>query len=137
MENALLADQLLTRREVSDGKESRLGSGSTITGALRLSGRSHLDGRVEGEIFSEGELIIGETAHIEANIQGQSVQVFGAIIGDITCTARLELHSGARVRGNISTPSLVIHDGVVFEGSCSMRGSEPQVFELTAELKAS
>lgn len=96
------------------GPQCRMG------GTFEFSGGAQIDGVLEGEITAEGELIIGETAQIKATIRGERVGVFGRVIGDIYCNDRLEIFSGARVSGNISSPRLVIHDGVVFDGSCCM-----------------
>src|SRR5206468_3939682 len=92
-------------------------------------GVAQIDGVVEGEVLSEGELIIGEGAQINAKIRGQLVKVFGTVRGDIDCTERLELHNGAILAGNISSPSVVINDGVVFEGNCLMREKRKQQME--------
>jgi cytoskeletal protein CcmA (bactofilin family) len=89
-------------------------------GNLDLKGGAQIDGSVAGEISAEGELVIGESAQVKAAIQGEQVRVFGRVIGDIVCSERLELFSGARVTGNISSPRLIIHDGVIFDGSCQM-----------------
>ena len=52
-----------------------------------------------------------------------TIVVNGKVTGDITARKRVELRAPARLTGNISTPSIVIHDGVSFEGHCSMGGA--------------
>ena len=98
-----------------------IGRDCRITGKLELGGSTQIDGTISGEVFSSGELTVGEGALIEAKIVGVKVRVFGTVNGDIECSERLELHGGANVTGNISAPALVIQDGVTFEGQCSMR----------------
>ena len=97
-----------------------IGANCFISGALQLEGRCLIDGTVEGEISASGELVIGETAVVKARITGEMVRVYGRIIGDIDCTKRLELRSGAVVTGNINAYSLTIEDGVSFQGFCTM-----------------
>ncbi len=110
------------------GREKQInvsvGSGCTLSGKINLEGQAHLDCKVKGEIISRGELTIGQSADIEASLQGEIVKIFGRVRGDITCSHCLELHEGANVMGNIITPGLVIREGVVFEGHCSMKKIE-------------
>ena len=46
--------------------------------------------------------------------------------GDVTARKRLEIRASAKLSGSISTPSLMIHEGGVFEGQCAMGGVEGQ-----------
>lgn len=97
-----------------------LAVGSSLKGELSLVGESELNGNCDGEIVSEGQLTIGESAEINGDITGSDVRVFGRVAGDIVCSSRLELHAGAHVTGSITSPRVVMHDGVVFEGDCKM-----------------
>lgn len=101
-------------------RQTVLAEGGAFSGMLRLDGVSLINAKVEGEITSSGELIIGESAEIDAKISGEKVVICGNVNGDVECSSALELRTGARVRGNISSPRLVIGEGVVFEGYCSM-----------------
>ncbi len=98
-----------------------LGSGCTLVGQLSLSGETMIDGSFQGEIAASGVLTIGAHGEVEANINGETVKVFGRINGNIDCGRQLELHAGARVLGDISSPSVIIEDGVIFEGRCTMK----------------
>jgi cytoskeletal protein CcmA (bactofilin family) len=97
-----------------------LGRGSQFEGKLTFEGTVQIDGRFAGEIKTEGTLIIGETAQVEANILAAVVIVHGRIKGDVVAGESLEIRSPARVEGNLSTPNLVIERGAFFEGNCSM-----------------
>lgn len=101
-----------------------LGRGSQFEGKLTFEGTVQIDGRFAGEIKTEGTLIIGETAQVEANILAAVVIVHGRIKGDVVAGESLEIRSPARVEGNLSTPYLVIERGAFFEGNCSMRKRE-------------
>jgi cytoskeletal protein CcmA (bactofilin family) len=101
-----------------------IGNGCRINGKLDLEGESQIHGHVEGEVRSRDELVIGEKAVVDAMLFGAVIKIFGRVNGDITCTERLELHAGACVTGNLFSPSLVIREGVVFEGKCSMRSQQ-------------
>jgi cytoskeletal protein CcmA (bactofilin family) len=97
-----------------------IGADVRIEGLLTFEGVVRLDGRFSGEIRSSGTLIIGEAAHIEAELQVDSVIVCGEVHGNIRARNRVELHAPAKLYGNILSPVLVIDEGVVFEGSCEM-----------------
>jgi cytoskeletal protein CcmA (bactofilin family) len=102
-----------------------LGKGSRVSGKLTFEGAVRIEGHVEGEISAQDTLTIGETAIVNAQINGTAIIIQGRITGDITARKRLEIRAPGKVFGNIFTPSLVIHDGVVFEGQCSMSATEP------------
>lgn len=101
-----------------------LGKGSRVTGKLVFEGTVRIEGHVEGEIAAQDTLIIGESAVVNAQIVGTSIVLHGRVTGDITAKKRLEIRAPGRLVGNITTPSLVIHEGVVFEGQCAMGGTE-------------
>ena len=107
------------------GKESAmLGRGTRISGKIAFEGAARIDGQIEGEISASGPLVIGESALVNAQINGTSIVVHGKVTGDLTASKKLEIRAPGRVYGNVTTPSLVIEEGVVFEGHCSMGASE-------------
>jgi cytoskeletal protein CcmA (bactofilin family) len=99
-----------------------LGQGTRVTGKLTLSGPGRIEGQFEGEIAAEDALVIGEHAVVNAKIHGTTIVVHGHVTGDITARTRVELRAPSKVFGNISAPSLVIHEGVLFDGRCTMGG---------------
>jgi cytoskeletal protein CcmA (bactofilin family) len=103
-----------------------LGKGSRVSGKLSFEGAVRIDGHVEGEISAQESLLIGETAVVKAQLTADSVVITGRVTGDITARRRVEIRAPGKLHGNLTTPSLVIHDGVVFEGHCSMGGEDAQ-----------
>jgi cytoskeletal protein CcmA (bactofilin family) len=112
-----------TRPEESSGTSAFLGKGARIVGKLTFEGSVRIEGQVEGEITAQDTLTIGEGAVVKAKINGTSVVVHGHVTGDIAAQTRLELRAPSKVVGNISTPNLVIQEGAVFEGNCTMGGA--------------
>ena len=102
------------------GLVASLHKGSRVTGQLTFQGPARIDGSVEGEIQCHGKLTIGEGAEVRAKITGQIVIIHGRVEGNVTGSERIELVAPARLYGNISTPRLIIAEGVVFDGDCSM-----------------
>ena len=97
-----------------------LGVNTEFEGKLSFTGAVRVDGRFKGEIITKGTLIVGELAVIESDIHASHIIVNGEIRGNVTAEKRMEIHASGRVTGNIQTPVLVIDEGVVFNGNCSM-----------------
>src|SRR5262245_36850182 len=104
--------------------QAHLGRGSRIEGSLSFQGSVRIDGQVEGQIEAKDTVVVGETASVVAQISAGSIIIKGNVTGDLSATKRVELRSPGRLLGNIVTPSLMIQDGVVFEGHCSMAGAD-------------
>jgi len=109
-------------REIKDGSLSGfVGSGTVITGEASFKSMLRVDGRFSGRINSTGgTLIVGSGGQVDANIEVAIAQIHGIVTGDIVATDRIELGRAAKLTGNIQTPSLMIEQGAVFEGSCKM-----------------
>jgi len=118
---ALTESETLAR----DIKEGTLGgfvgSGTVVVGEATFKAMLRVDGHLSGRISStSGTLIVGSNGKVDANIEVAVALIQGTINGDIITTQRLELGRAAKVNGNVQTPSLVIEQGAVFEGSCKM-----------------
>jgi cytoskeletal protein CcmA (bactofilin family) len=108
------------------GSNAFLGKGSRVVGKLTFEGPVRIEGQVEGEIAAQDALTIGESAVVNAQIVGNSVVIQGRVTGDVTARKRLEIRAPGKLFGNITSPSLVIQEGVVFEGQCNMGAADPQ-----------
>jgi cytoskeletal protein CcmA (bactofilin family) len=99
-----------------------LGAESHLEGVLKFKGQARLDGRFHGQIEGDGTLIIGPQAQIEAEVHSTRVVVSGSLVGNVLAGERIELKSPGKLKGNISSPLVVMDEGVLFEGHCSMTG---------------
>src|SRR5712691_1630119 len=97
-----------------------LGKGSQFEGKLLFEGSVRIDGKFSGEIVSTDTLIIGEGAEVKANLQVGTLTCLGDYQGDAKASKSVELKAPAKVRGNITTASIVIERGVFFDGTCKM-----------------
>jgi cytoskeletal protein CcmA (bactofilin family) len=97
-----------------------LSSDVEIKGTLKFSNDLIIDGRIEGEVNSEGDLTVGENAHIHGDINTRSVTVFGKIVGNIKVTDRCELKQNAHLEGDVQAGKLAIEEGAVFMGSSAV-----------------
>lgn len=109
-------------RDIKDGKLSGfVGHGTSLTGDTSFQMMLRVDGHLTGTVSSEGgTLIVGGNGQLDANVSVGVAQVNGTINGDVTATEKIQLGRTAKVVGNISTPKLVIEDGAMFEGGCTM-----------------
>src|SRR3954470_53768 len=100
-----------------------LGRGSEFEGKLSFEGTVRIDGKLSGEIFTDDVLIVGEGAEIKAEINVGAIVIEGTVQGNIHAKRSVEIRTPAKVRGNITTPSLFIEKGVLFDGTCQMESS--------------
>ncbi len=87
-----------------------------IKGSLKFSGELHLDGKVEGEVQTEGMLNVGETAVINGNVTAGNVTVRGKIHGNIVAKEKVDLKAKAELFGDLRASRLAIEEGVTFVG---------------------
>ena len=109
-------------RDIKEGTLSGyVGSGTVVTGEATFKAMMRIDGHLSGRISSSsGTLVVGTNGKVDANIEVAVATIHGTVNGDVIATQRLELGRAAKVNGNIQSPSLVIEQGAIFEGSCKM-----------------
>lgn len=102
-----------------------LSSDVEIKGSVKFTNDLVIDGKIEGQISSEGNLTIGENARIKAEISTATVIVYGKVHGNLTATDRIELKASAEVVGDIKAKVLSIEAGAIFVGKSTV-GSPAQ-----------
>lgn len=109
-------------RDIKEGRLSGyVGNGTTLTGETTFQAMLRIDGHLTGRVSSEtGTLVIGASGQVDANVAVAAAVINGTVNGDIIATEKLQLGRTARVIGNVQTPRLVLEDGAILEGNCSM-----------------
>ena len=109
-------------RDIKEGRLSGfVGHGTTLTGETQFHAMLRVDGHLIGTVSSEsGTLIIGTNGQVDANIMVAAAMINGTVNGDIVASEKLQLGRTARVMGNIHSPRLIVEEGAILEGSCSM-----------------
>jgi len=102
----------------SELTNSTIGENSYFSGRFYINGSLKIDGKFEGKSLQAEQLYIGATGRVRTNITASYVNVEGVIIGNIIARNRVMLLPTARVLGDISTPELIIQNGVILEGRC-------------------
>jgi cytoskeletal protein CcmA (bactofilin family) len=93
-----------------------LNSDVELTGSLKFTGELTFDGKLDGDISSEGVLMLGDNAVIRGNLNVNSVVVRGKVNGNISAREKIEIKTKAELFGDIRSPRLVIEEGVTFVG---------------------
>ena len=97
-----------------------LDAGSHIQGDLHFDDTFRVDGRLTGKAISKGNLVVGENGEVDAQIEVGSIFVSGTVRGNVKATERIEIAAGGQVFADLETPVLVVEDGAILEGHCSM-----------------
>jgi len=98
-----------------------VGRGVEFKGTISYSGTVRIDGSLEGEIRTDGTLLIGEDAVVQAKVSAGTVVCKGKITGDVMAKERVNLRAPAVITGSVKTPMLSMEDGVLFNGGLEMR----------------
>jgi cytoskeletal protein CcmA (bactofilin family) len=93
-----------------------LNSDVEVKGTLKFSGEMSFDGKVDGDIASEGTLTLGDNAIVKGTIDVGSVVVRGKITGNIVAKDKIELKAKTELFGDVKSSKLVIEEGVTFVG---------------------
>ena len=112
-----------------------------IKGSIKFTNDLTIDGKVEGEITSQGTLTVGENAEIRGEIKTKSATVHGRVTGNITVEERCELKARAILHGDLKAARLVIEEGATFIGKSEVSPNKvtsmkPEAARSTEQLKA-
>ncbi len=111
------------------GFETVLGAGTTLKGELRSQGNVRLDGVFEGTMELDGNVLVGETAKITADINARNISIAGAVRGNVTGNKVQILRTG-RVWGDISAKAITTEEGAFIDGKITMVSHEAALQSL-------
>ncbi len=97
---------------------SIIGEGTRFKGEFDLIGLLRIDGDFTGVIRTRGKVLVGQNGRAECTLHAGTVVVGGVVRGEIVSTEKVIILSTGLVLGNISTPRLIVEEGVIFNGSC-------------------
>ncbi len=109
-------ESLVTKGQVT----ALLDQGAAFDGRLTFEGTVRIGGSFKGEIFTNDTLVVQPGAKVEAQIEADTVIISGTVKGNIFARRRVVMHPPAVFQGTVTTPSLRIEEGVVFEGASYM-----------------
>lgn len=111
-----------------------IGSGSAISGNLKIAGFVTVHGDLDGDLEATGKVIVSEEARVRGNITAKSAIIGGVVEGNITAPDFIQLFQTASVVGDVSTRKLVLEDGVLFQGHCISLSDEEEYQEARSKL---
>ena len=97
-----------------------VGKGVEFKGTISYSGTVRIDGYLDGEIHTDGVLLIGEEAVVQAKITAGTIVCKGKVTGDVVAKECVKLRAPAVMNGSVKTPALSMEDGVLFNGALEM-----------------
>lgn len=107
--------------EIQQGQVTALlDHGADFEGRLTFEGTVRIGGRFKGEIYTNDTLVVNPGAKVDAQIEAENVIISGDVKGNIFARRRVIMHPPAIFKGTVTTPSLRIDEGVVFEGASYM-----------------
>lgn len=107
-------------RSTPSATRNVLSSDVEIKGTVKFTNDLVIDGKIEGEISSDGSLTVGENARIKAEVKTATIVVYGKVHGNLTATDRVELKASAEVVGDIKAKTLSIEAGAIFVGKSTV-----------------
>ena len=119
----------------SEEVNSIIGEESKFEGKFAVRGSIRIDGKFEGDVLVVDKVVIGPKGKVKTNIIASSVVVEGILIGNIEATNRVLLLPTSKILGDIKTPELIIQNGTILEGRCTIsHDSEQDARELIFSL---
>ncbi len=97
-----------------------LDQGASFEGRLSFEGTVQIGGAFKGEIFTKDTLVVNENANVNAQIEADTIIISGRVEGNIFARRRVIMLPPAVFKGTVTSPSLRIDEGVVFEGASYM-----------------
>ena len=110
-----------------------IGKGSAISGNLKVNGFIRIDGDIDGDLETDGNVIVGELARIRGNLTAKSVIVGGIIKGNITASESIKVLSEAAVIGDVISRKVQIDGSAVIHGRCISIKDESEYKQISGE----
>lgn len=102
------------------GVSAILEKGSSFEGRLSFEGTAQIGGNFTGEVFTKDTVVVNEGANVNAQIEAETVIIRGRVEGNVFARKKVIMHPPAVFKGTVTSPSLRIDEGVVFEGASYM-----------------
>ena len=102
-----------------------IGAGSIFHGRLSVSGSIHIEGKFQGEIHTDGDVVVGPTGQAKTDVSTRKVVVAGTFIGNIHASEEVYVMQSGKVLGSITTPKLTLEPGVTTSGNVTITSEQP------------
>jgi cytoskeletal protein CcmA (bactofilin family) len=111
----------MPRETFDDEKlDTVVGVGTEFEGTIKVKGGVRIDGNFKGKLNVQGLLAVGKSGQVDAEVLVKDASFAGKVKGNVRVEEKVEFLQGARFEGDLVCKGLVIQEGVIFDGSCSM-----------------
>jgi cytoskeletal protein CcmA (bactofilin family) len=101
-----------------------IGEGSIFDGRFYVNGSILIEGKFQGDIKTDDQLVVGPTGKVKTDIVARRVTVAGTLIGNIIASEEVSLLHTGKVLGNITTPRLSVEPGVITDGKVTITSGQ-------------
>lgn len=115
--------------------DTLIGKNAVITGKIESSGLTRVEGKIFGDVYLDGNLIVGAESFIEGNINATNVEIFGKVTGNIEANDSLTLHETAKLLGDVNIKTLIVKNNASFVGNCKMKTSNDNENEKKGKIE--
>lgn len=103
-----------------------IGKDTTITGSVEAKGILRIEGKISGDLNTNGDIIVSESGVVEADVKVRNISIAGVVKGNLEARGLLSLEPSGKMLGDIKVAKLAIGDGAIFRGACEMlNGQQP------------
>lgn len=110
-----------------NGESTIIGAGTVLEGTLKVAMSARIDGTINGDVTSEGTIIVANEGTVNGNITAADVKISGVVKGNVTTSGKIELVANGKLLGDIQTKSLSIAETALFHGNSRMQDEEIRV----------
>lgn len=110
----------MAEKHQANGELSLIGEGTVVEGKVTTEGSIRIDGRMVGDVVAKANAAIGLSGVLEGNLRAKSVSLAGKLRGTVAASDKLILESKSMLHGDIRACKLVVDEGAIFDGQCSM-----------------
>lgn len=107
-----------------------IGKDTHFKGTIRTKGLTRIDGEMEGDVITQGDVVIGETGKVALDLKAKNVTVAGRFEGTLEAEGKLEIRSTGIIIGNVKTNGLLVDEGAIFSGNMEMKRKDQVVKPL-------
>ncbi len=118
----------MAEKRQTEGELSLIGTGTVVEGKITTEGSIRIDGTMVGDVLARADAAIGSSGVVKGTINAKNISLAGRVKGSVIASEKLILESKSVLQGDIRSSKLVVDEGALFEGQCSMptEGGEGQ-----------
>jgi len=113
--------------KLKTGITNIIGEGTEIQGKVLVPGSIRVDGKIDGDITVSEQITVGKSGLIKGELLTRDAIIAGRVEGKVNVKNKIELQKNARVNVDLKCKLLMIEEGVVFDGTCSMSNGEREI----------